>query len=249
VGRTLIKFLDIPAIRVANSSRLWFTNADIAERLAIGADALKSRMVGSEAGAYRKLKLRKDIAWTSASPDLVARYGEKLHEHLTAGLFDMDYLLSAAFSLPTKEARSLRDWIVYALNGLAYDGFTSLRNYHTSIETRRALTAYVCGADNYLDIVRRRWNPAEFTRGTTLAPAEVTVDKLCIPDYYIDRAEVTRIKGLDLAIYLLSEYGSLDSNSVCDILDVKLSAGSYTEEDAASLRAWVEARHYEELNT
>lgn len=245
----MIKFLDIPAIRVANSSRLWFTNSDIAERLAIGADALKSRMVGSEAGAYRRLKLRKDIAWASASPDLIRRYGDKLHEHLTAGLFDMDYLLSAAFSLPTKEARSLRDWIVYALNGLAYDGFTSLRNYHTPIETRRALTAYVCGADNYLDIVKRRWSPAEFTRGTTLAPAEVTVDKLCIPDYYIDRAEVTRIKGLDLALYLLCEHGNLDIDTVCSILGVSISAGSYTEEDADSLRAWVEARHNEELQT
>lgn len=243
----MIKFLDIPAIRVANSSRLWFANSDIAQRLAIGADALKSRMVGSEAGAYRRLKLRKDIAWTSASPDLVERYGDKLHAHLAAGLFDMDYLLSAAFSLPTKEARALRDWVVYALNGLAYDGFTSLRNYHTPIEVRRALTAYVCGADSYLDIVKRRWNPAAFTRGTTLAPAEVTVDKLCVPDYYIDRAEVTRIKGLDLAIYLLCEYSSLDIAQVCSIIGVSLSAGSYTDEDAAALRAWVTSKHSEEL--
>ena len=238
--------MDIPAIRVANSSRIWFTNEDIAKRLAIGADALKARMIGSEAGAYRKLKLRKDIAWTSASPDLVARYGDKLHEHLTAGLFDMDYLISAAFSLPTGEARAFRDWIVYALNGLAYDGFTTLRNYHTAIEIRRALTAYVCGAESYLDIVKRRWTPAEFTRGTTLAPAEVTIDKLCIPDYYIDRAEVTKIKGLDLAIYLLCEYSSLDIEQICSIIGVSLSAGIYTEEDAASLRAWVEARHNEE---
>lgn len=243
----MIKFLDIPAIRVANSSRIWFTNEDIAKRLAIGADALKARMIGSEAGAYRRLKLRKDIAWTSASPDLVARYGDKLHEHLTAGLFDMDYLLSAAFTLPTQEARTLRDWIVYALNGLAYDGFTTLRNYHTPIEIRRALTAHVCGAESYLDIVKRRWNPAEFTRGTTLAPAEVTIDKLCIPDYYIDRAEVTRIKGLDLAIYLLCEYSSLDIEQICSIIGVSLPAGTYTEEDAASLRLWVEARHNEEL--
>ena len=243
----MIKFLDIPAIRVANSSRLWFANTDIAERLAIGADALKARMVGSEAGAYRRLKLRKDIAWTSASPDLVERYGDKLHAHLAAGLFDIDYLLSAAFSLPTREARALRDRVVYALNGLAYDGFTSLRNYHTPIEVRRALTAYVCGAESYLDIVKRRWSPAEFTRGTTLAPAEVTVDKLCIPDYYIDRAEVTRIKGLDLAIYLLCEYSSLDIPQVCSIMGVSLSAGDYTDEDAASLRLWVEARHNEEL--
>ena len=243
----MIKFLDIPAIRVANSSRLWFANKDIAERLAIGADALKARMVGSEAGAYRRLKLRKDIAWTSASPDLVERYGDKLHAHLAAGLFDIDYLLSAAFSLPTREARALRDRVVYALNGLAYDGFTSLRNYHTPIEVRRALTAYVCGAESYLDIVKRRWSPADFTRGTTLAPAEVTVDKLCIPDYYIDRAEVTRIKGLDLAIYLLCEYSILDIPQICSIMGVNLSAGNYTDEDAASLRLWVEARHNEEL--
>jgi len=243
----MIKFLDIPAIRVANSSRLWFTNVDIAKRLAIGVDALKSRMVGSEAGAYRKLKLRKDIAWSSASPDLIERYGDKLHEYLVAGLFDMDYLLSAAFSLPTKEARSLRDWIVYTLNGLAYDGFTSLHNYHTPIEVRRALTAYVCGADNYLEIIERRWNPAEFTRGTTLAPAEVTIDNLCIPDYYIDREEVTRIKGLDLAIYLLCEYGNLDIEQICSIIGVSLSAGSYTDKDTAGLRTWVEARHNERL--
>ncbi len=243
----MIKFLDIPAIRVANSSRLWFTNSDIAQRLAIGADALKTRMVGSEAGAYRRLKLRKDIVWSSASPDLVARYGDKLHEHLSAGLFDMDYLLSAAFSLPTREAKSFRDWIVYVLNGLAYDGFTSLRNYHTPIETRRALTAYVCGADTYIDIVKRRWNPAEFTRGTTLAPAEVTIDKLCIPDYYIDRAEVTRIKALDLAISLLTEYTSLAIDEICSIIGISASAGSYTPTDAEALRTWVEARHNEEL--
>lgn len=243
----MIKFLGIPAIRVANSSRLWFSNSDIAERLAIGTDALKARMIGSEAGAYRRLKLRKDIAWTSASPDLIERYGDKLHAHLSAGLFDMDYLLSAAFSLPTKEARALRDWIVYTLNSLAYDGFTSLHNYHTPIDVRRALTAYVCGAESYLDIVKRRWTPTDFTRGTTLAPAEVTVDKLCIPDYYIDRAEVTKIKGLDLAIYLICEYTSLDMEQVCSIIGVSLSAGSYTDEDAASLRLWVEAKHNEEL--
>ena len=124
----------------------------------------------------------------------------------------------------------------------------SVKNYHLPVEVRRAITAYIVGVDHYYDIIKTRWDLTDQCRGTTLAPAEVSVEKLCIPDYYLDRGEITKVKAVDLALHLLLTHCHVeDKDSALEdllgIIGVSMDAGICTDARTSDISKWVEKHH------
>jgi len=242
------KFLGIPFLNVNTSAKAWLDIKDLAEYLEVGVNVLKSRVLFSDAAPFRAIRPRvDDLEQLKDLPTFASRPGM---------FFDLDFALAACFSMSHEPARKMRDQVIYILNNLFYDGFVSLKNYNLDLETRRALTAYVCGVDHYLDIVKDRWDMYDQCRGTSLAPIEITVEKLCVPDFYLHRSEITRVKALDLAIHLFLTHCYVAEDTydsalaeLLGIMGISRDAGIASEDQEAELREWVIEHHNSKLKT
>ncbi|HCT51381.1 MAG TPA: hypothetical protein DF712_02875 [Balneola sp.] len=201
-------------------------------------------MFVKERGTFKCLRATKSEAWKILSPDLLQRYGDQAPKQLLRGFFDVEYLLASAFHLNTKQAKSVKEWVAYTFNCLAYDGFVSNQNFQTAVSVRCAIAAFICDAPHYLDIVKRRFDPTLETRGANLGLNELTIDKLANPDYYISRSEVTAIKAIDLSLALLARYTDKSIDILCTSLGIPLECGLYTSEHKDQLINWVKERHH-----
>jgi hypothetical protein len=165
---------------------------------------------------------------------------------------DIEMFLALIFTETTEQARPFREAVIRVLSNLANDGFVSSQNYHLPVDYRRAITAYVCGVNHYLDIVRERWDKDSDSYGSSLSPVECSVDKLCIPDYFLMRSEITQVKAIDLAIYLLvSTCGTSEPTDdttasmyekLFDIIGVDLQAGQQTAHQEQALADYVQSQ-------
>jgi hypothetical protein len=243
------KFLKLPFINVGSSSKAWIKIRDLAAYLEMGETALRNKVLYSDAAPFRTIRPRTDELIKAAKR---AAFRGKPHTQY----FDLDFALAACFAMSHKPARVMRDQVIYILNTLFHDGFVSIKNYHLEADVRRAITAHVCGVDHYLDIVTDRWDIYDQCRGTGLSPAEVTLEKLCIPDYYMDRGEITKVKAIDLALHLIlthcyREEDSYDSalEQLLGIIGVQLEAGTVTQEQQSNLSTWVQKNHTSKLTT
>lgn len=241
------RFLGLPILTIGTSSKAWITLPDLAKHLELGEHSIKNRILFSNAAPFRMIRPRTNEFIKAAKR---AKYrGVRRDKY-----FDLDFALAACFAMSHAPARKVRDQVVYILNNLFYDGFVSTKNYHLPLELRRAITAYVCDVDHYHDIIYTRFDGLDQCRGTTLAPAEAVVEKLIIADYYLTRAEITKIKALDLAVHLLLTHCHISpeerDSALTDILDtlgISREAGSQSDEQAANLRQWVETHHSKDL--
>jgi len=241
------KVLNLPFINITTSSKAWITLSDLAAYLQIGEQALRNRVLYSDSAPFRTIRPKTNELIKAARR---ANFRAKPHRQY----FDLDFALAAAFSMSHEPARKMRDQVVYIVNNLFYDGFVSVKNYHLPLETRRALTAYVVGVDHYFDIIKTRWDITDQCRGTTLAPAEVTKKKLCIPDYYLERGEITRVKAIDLALHLLLTHCNVEDKDsalveLLGIIGVSVDAGICTEAQTADISEWVAQHHNTPLKT
>lgn len=226
-------FLGIGFRRFGESARLWFSNKEIARGLGVGSYPLRSKLSVSPAGPFRAIAPSVDDLRLMNFAEARREYKD---HHL---LFEVDYLLAAVFNMSTPKAREIREWLGQTINSLCYDGFVSLNGYQSSLAVRCAITARVCEADSYLDIVRLRYDPEASNKGTNLAPLKITLDDLVNPDNYLTRTELTRIKALDLCLHLLTKHFDVDLHEL-----LKLCAIDSIEEDPTgakldSLRSWV----------
>lgn len=243
------KFLTLPFINVGTSAKAWITSHDLADYLEMGESALRNKVLYSDAAPFRTIRPR-----TNEMVKAVRRAafrGKPSRQY-----FDLDFALAACFAMSHEPARRMRDQVIYILNNLFHDGFVALKNYQLPTSARRAITAYVCGVDHYLDIVKDRWDKYDQCRGTSLAPAEVTEEKLIIPDYYMDRGEVTKVKAIDLAVHLILTHCYIEEDSydsaleqILGIIGIQLEAGTVTQAQHSKLAKWVQKHHNSKLTT
>jgi hypothetical protein len=228
-------FMGLPFYTINTSSRAWFSLKDMAVALGVDEQYLTLRILKSDAGPFRSIRPR---------ANQILKIGKNYKKVTPSTFFDLDFALASAFTTTNTKAREMRDRITYYLNNLFYDGFVSLKNYHLDLKTRRAITAYVCGVDHYLDIVKDRWDSTDPCRGARISFAEVTLDRLVNPDYYLDRDEVTKIKAIDLALYLLDKNSSTSVyGDILDIMQVQREAGVITDEQNSDIALWVKDKH------
>lgn len=221
------EFLGVPFIRLGESARMWFKSSEVSKALHVGKAVLEKTLAEGKATPFAAVQL------PASHPSVDKKAG-------VAQFYDADYLLAAAYHFNTAPARQLRSWLVYTLSNLAADGFVTLQNYKTPPELRQKLIAHLCGVEHYFDIVWERFDPSHPSHGTNLAPADCNIEALCNPDNYISREELTRLKALDLAIYLLDKHFSVSTDSVLQLINVV--AREATEEDRAALFEWLSAQ-------
>lgn len=226
-------FLGIEFRRFGESARLWFSNKEVARGLGIGSYPLRSKLSVSPAGPFRAIAPSLDDLRLTNFAEARREYRD---HHL---LFEVDYLLAAAFNMSTPKARDIREWVSQTINGLCFDGFVSLNGYQCSVEVRCAITARVCGTASYLEIVRERFDPEASNKGTNLAPLKITLEDLLNPDNYLTRAEITRIKALDLCVHLLSQHFEVNSLELLKLCGIATIEENPTEAELDILRVWV----------
>jgi hypothetical protein len=235
------KFLTLPFINITTSSKAWITLADLATYLEIGEQSLRRRILYSDSAPFRTIRPKTNELIKAARRSSFTGRPNRQY-------FDLDFALAACFSMSHEPARKMRDQVVYIMNNLFYDGFVSTKNYHLSIEVRRAITAYVCGVDHYYKIIEARWDPTDQCHGTTLAPLEVSVEKLVIPDYYLERAEISKVKAIDLAIHLILTHCYVEDKGsalvdLLGIIGITVDAGVCGAEQTSNITEWVKERY------
>jgi len=231
------EFEGVPFVRIGQSMRMWFKCSDIAMKLGIGKKALLGRLRESDAGPF--LAVPVDIR------DLrvyAKRKEEVSHESGAAPepLFDLDFFLAGAFSLANPPCRGVREVVCDALNKLMYDGFVSLP-FKTAPDLYRGICAFVCEEQDYHEIARSRFDPSDEARGTKYAPAKLTTEILTAPESYMTREEITCVRALELAFYLLLKHGVSETkvNKIIAQCGVNLCDDSKRE----SVSAWLVEQH------
>lgn len=227
-------FFGIPVRRIPTTSRPWLAISDLGKALGKSNNAVLKRAAAHPLAPFR----------TVVTGSLV--------KHNRTLSIDIEMFLALIFTEKTEQARPFREAVIRVLSNLANDGFVSDRNYHLPVDYRRAITAYVCGVNHYLDIVRERWDRDSDSYGSSLSPLECSVDKLCIPDYFLNRSEITQIKAIDLAIYLLvSTCGTSEPTDdttasmyekLFDIIGVDLQSGQQTAHQEQALADYVQSQ-------
>lgn len=235
------KFLSLPFLNITTSSKAWITSRDLAAYLEIGEQALRNRVLYSDSAPFRSIRPK-------TNEIIKAAKRASFTDRPSRQYFDLDFALAACFRMSHEPARKMRDQVVYVLNNLFYDGFVSTKNYHLSLKIRRAITAYVCGVDHYYDIIKTRWDIEDQCRGTTLAPVEVSVEKLCIPDYYLERSEISQVKAIDLALHLLLTHCYVEDKDsalmdLLGIIGIPMDAGICTDAQTSEISKWVAKHH------
>lgn len=214
--------------------------------LDLGERNLRDRILFSNAAPFRAIRPRTNDFYKLARRNV----GFKSPRDDYKQYFDLDFLLASVFTMSHEPARKIRDQVVYILNSLAYDGFVSISNYHMPLEIRRSIVAYVAKVDHIHDVVRSRWDSTDVCRGSALAPNELTIDKLSQPDFYLNRDELTHIKAIDLAVYLILNNCHIDKDKrdsaldgILDMIGIERAAGQVTDQQQADLIKWVETHH------
>lgn len=188
----LNRFFNAEIIRTSQSSEMYFTRKSIAQMLGLTDKTVETRL---EKLRYKSLKgLRYDHKYTG-------------RKHFFK--FGLDAVISLIFTLKADDHNRLEryaeiiDFITSHIGNLCFDEFTSLRGYYLPIDCRRAIIAHVCGVDKYTDIVSARFDPNAPYKGSMLRNRHCTPRLLVQPEVYVTREEVTKIKGIDLAVHLL----------------------------------------------
>lgn len=232
-------FMGVAFQRVGQSARMWFHSADIAHKFGIGRAALLNKMRASDAAPFRALSINaKDLRAYLAQ-------NKALNPPAPEPMFDLDYLLAVAFSLPTQTAREVRDWICVTVNRLVFDGFVSLEIAEPDLKLRRALVAYVTGEQNYYEVVKNRFDPTDSARGTNYAPVDLTDDLVASPDSYLTREEITRVKAMELAMQLFSLHGNnIPMEQILEVCGINVESMAGSDEDAENCRSWTLLNHH-----
>ena len=183
-------FFGAEIVRSEHSAQMFFSRKEITRMLGISEKQIEGRLNRLKYPHIRGL-----------------RWG-RLH-HFKYGL---DAVLALLFSASThserqtKRFRELSNFICTHIGNICFDGFSSMRGYHLPLQYRRAIMAHVCNVDTYTDIVTARFNNSLPDKGTLLKKSQCTLDLLIQPESYITRKEITHIKAIDLAVYLLAAH-------------------------------------------
>jgi hypothetical protein len=157
--------------------------------------------------------------------------------------YGLDVLIGLVFSSSTPEERQreryarIIDFVTGHINNLCFDGFANLTGWSLPIEQRRAIMAHVCGVDHYLDIPLDRIEVGADYHGSLLRNYHCTPENLAIPEVWITRQESTKIRAIDLAIYLISEHLAVNKSTdeLLHSYGIETKMGVYTDDDFSNV--------------
>lgn len=222
----LKRFFSAEIVRTAQSAEMFFTRKSISAMLGISEKAVEHRL--SRLKYERVTGLKYD-----------GQYEGRKHFFK----YGLDAVLALIFTVKADDTRRVEryqqivDFLCSHMGNLCFDEFTSLKGYHLPLECRRAIIAHVCGVEQYTDLVLARFDPAAPYKGTMLRDRHCTPDLLAQPEVYITRAEVTRVKGIDLAVHLLCTHlVEITPAALLLALGVDIKRGAdYTEDEKLRL--------------
>lgn len=229
--RMIKRFFGSEIVRTTQSAEMFFTRKSISAMLGLTEKIVEKRLLKLK---YEQLKgLRFDNQY-------------KGRKHFFK--YGLDAVLAVIFTLPVGDSRrnerasEIVDFITSHIGNLCFDEFTSLRGYYLPIQARRAIMAHVCGVDDYKDIVTARFNPDIPYKGSMLRNRHCTPRSLSNPEVYITRAEVTKIKAIDLSIYLLCKHlVDMPASQLLAQLGIDEARGlDFSEEEKTNLMAHIE---------
>ena len=217
----LKRFFGAEIIRTPQSAEMFFTRKSISTALGIPEKTIACRLSRLRYSSLKGLRY-----------DGVHKGRKFYYKYVLDAFLSLILTIPTTSSSRTERHAQVIDFICTHISNLAFDGFTTLQGFYLPIEYRRAIMAYVCNVPTYRDIVPARFDADVAYMGTMLRNRHITAELLSQPEVYITRAEVTKIKGLDLAIYLLSTYTDASLNALMDLLSISMAAGDdYTEEE------------------
>lgn len=233
-------FFDIPFLRIGNSSRMWFSLKDIARVLKLSKQSVTKTASREEFDAVRLHQF--DVDFLTATGEMVENKDVR-HDR-----FGLDLVMYLVYKNNLPMGADIRAWIISQISNLCLDGFTSLYNYNLDVMYRRSITSYVCACDSYAGIVRERYENCLDERGMEFAPGyEWTAEDLANPDNYIDRAEITIVRAVDLAIHLLATYSPIRKthDEIFILLGFDKEKGAWGSQQSEDLVQWLDTKEKE----
>ena len=191
----LNRFFNAEIIRTSQSSEMYFTRKSIAQMLGLTDKMVETRLNKLKYESLKGLK-----------------YDNKYAGRKHFFKYGLDAVISLIFTLKADDHNRLEryaeiiDFITSHIGNLCFDEFTSLRGYYLPIQCRRAIIAHVCAVDKYTDVVLARFAPDAPYKGSMLRNRHCTPRLLVQPEVYLTREEVTKVKAIDLAVYLLCKH-------------------------------------------
>lgn len=220
-------FFGMPVYRFGDLSQMFFTQKDLAVFLGLDKEILNillhqlkySRALGLPRGT--KGRPRKEVS----------------------NVFTLEVLLGCIFNRKkkTRDLETLVHWVCDALNNLAYDEFVSLYGFRTSLKTRRAIISKVIGI-KYAEIPLYRFDNQDKRYWGTIYREQIKrfSPRVRNPDSYISRNEVTKVKALDLVVYLIVKHSQKQEEDVLKFLDINLDDGSYESHHQDAIKEFID---------
>ena len=214
------KFFGTDIYRVANLSDMFFNIKGMAQILKVHEKTIR-RMI-EQCNEARVLELPR------------GQKGQPTHG--LRNIYTTKTVLSLLFAthheFTSAKNTKIREWIATVINQICFDEFVSLHGYRLGEHQRRRIMTYVCGYERHKDIVLGRFDiRADYCNSVMRGSRFSYLSFMQLPDAYIDRLEVMRIKAIDLAVYHLCEYTGQDPDELLTYLGIPISYGEYTEAD------------------
>lgn len=152
-------------------------------------------------------------------------------------IYTLKTLLTLLFSThpeyTSEHNTKVREWVCTVVNNLCFDEFVSLYGYRLDEHCRRAIMTAVCGYTSHKDIVLKRFDfNVEYCNTILRGSKYSRLLYAKLPEAYIDRDEVKKVKAIDLAVFLLTKYLLKESpQEFLACLGIPVSYGDFTEED------------------
>ena len=214
------KFFGTEIYRVANLSDMFFPIKGMAQTLKVHDKTIR-RMI-EQCNEARVLELPR------------GQKGQPTHG--LRNIYTTKTLLSLLFAthheFTSEKNTKIREWVATVINNLCFDEFVSLYGYRLGEHQIRRIMTYVCGYEKHKDIILGRFDRrADYCNSVMRGSRYTYLTFMKLPEAYIDRLEVMRIKAIDLAVYHLCEYTNQDPDELLTHLGIPISYGEYTEKD------------------
>lgn len=220
-------FFGIPVHRFGDLSQMFFTQKDLSYFLGMDKEVLNILL--------HQLKYSRAVGLPRSTK------GRPRKE--VANVFTLEVLLGCMLNRKKKTAdlEKVVHWVCDIINNLAYDGFVSLYGFRTDLQTRRAIISYITKVP-YSSIPLIRFDVEDVRYWGTIYRNQVKrhSPRLYNPDSYITRSEVTKVKALDLSVYLVSKFADREQGEVLEFLGVDQNKGLFSDVHKAYIKEYID---------
>ena len=223
----LKNFFGINIYRFGDLSQMFFSQRDLAILLGMDKEMLNA--------------LLQSLRYSRAMSLPRGTKGRPRRE--VANVFTLETLLGCIFNRrkKTENMEKVIHWVCDILSNLTYDEFVSLYGFRSELKLRRAIISKVVGI-KYSEIPLYRFDESDERYWGTIYRDQIKhfSPRVRNPDSYINRQEVTKVKALDLCIYLLQEYTSKTEEEILDFIGININDGEFTEEHKQEIKDYVD---------